>query len=179
MNNQRVGVDEPAGGSVGLIMSILVRYPEVSSIKYDPELKEIRFALMVGRLLSDAEFAAFRETLRANIDAYAYVTNREELLLTLDKHVFDNITVVEIVRNVETLCQEEISLIIKLSQDAFGSALIVDEGELLSEDEFDIQDGIIDQILDSLKDYENEKKLIGFREEGRVMVFNKTANPAE
>lgn len=179
MNNQRMGADESTGGSVGLIMSILVRYPEVSSIKFDPESREIRFALMVGRMLTDAEFAAFRETLRASLDAYAYVTGRTGLSLQMERQDYDSMTVVEIVRDVESLCQEEISLIIGVSQGSFEKSLVVDDSEPFPEDEVDIQDGIIDQLLDNLKDYEGEKKLIGFREEGRVMVFNRNAQSVD
>lgn len=174
MNNQRVGIDESAGGSVGLLMSVLVRYPEVSSMKYDPELKEVRFAFIVGRILPDSEFAAFWETLRASLDAYAYVTSREDFPLELERQVCDHFTVIEISRDVETLCQEEISLVISLAHEAFGQDLVIDDAEPIEEEDAEIQDGVIDQMLDNLKDSVNERRLYGFREEGRVMVFNRS-----
>lgn len=178
MNNQRVGTEESAGGSVGLLMSILVRYPEVSSIKYDPESREIRFALMVGHLLSNDEYKTFQTTLSDCLDAYAYVTGRDSLLLQMSKCDYDSMTVVEIVRDVESLCQDEISLIISISNNCLGKSLVIDNDELYNE-EIDIQDGIIDQLLDNLSDGDSERKLIGFREEGRVMIFNRSITAME
>lgn len=88
---------------------------------------------------------------------------------------FDSVSIVEISRDVATLTQEEISLIIELARAALGPDLITEgageEGEF--EEELVYQDEMIATMLDDLRESVQQRKLIGFREEGRVLVFNK------
>ena len=84
----------------------------------------------------------------------------------------DHLTMVEIRRDVSTLTQEEISLVIALMRMEFRQQLVVDPGDSLYEDELALQDEMIEQMLEDLRESRSDRRLVAFREEGRVMVFN-------
>ena len=159
--------------SVSLLISILVRYPEVGSLHYDPLTQELRFTFLLTRALSEGETAALRERVVASLEALGHLEGRTMLECHLENSSLgDHLTMVEIRRDVSTLTQEEISLVIALMRMEFRQQLVVDPGDSLYEDELALQDEMIEQMLEDLRDSRSDRRLVAFREEGRVLVFN-------
>jgi hypothetical protein len=86
---------------------------------------------------------------------------------------YDGLTFLEINRNIESLTQEEIALITGVVHEFFDEFLILDQEDALQEEDTLLQEEMIEHMLEDLKDSRQEKRLIGFREEGRVLVFNR------
>lgn len=85
----------------------------------------------------------------------------------------DGIGILQITRDVATLSQTELALIVELVLDRFGPDLIVDDGDSLVEEDMLAQDELIREMLADLQDGRLERNLIAFRDGGRVLVFNK------
>lgn len=159
--------------SVSLLISILVRYPEVGSLHYDPQEQAMRFTFLLTRALSDEAFVQLEQRITGSLEALSYLEARPPRQLRLERSLLgDHLTMIEIQRDVGSLTQEEISLVISLMRSSFRHELIIDPGDSLYEDELALQDEMIEQMLEDLRGSRSDRRLVAFREEGRVMVFN-------
>lgn len=158
---------------VGLLISVLVRYPELSTVNFDPLSRAIKFSFILTRPIEAPEFDRVRERICASIEAYEGFKNRTPSLVEIDKTDFGDIAVIEIRRDVETLTQEEISLVIDIVREEFGGLLAADRNDNLMEEDLLVQEEIIEEMLQDVRDCRQDKNIIAFREEGRVVVFNK------
>lgn len=159
--------------SIGLLISILVRYPEVGTINFDPLTQQIKFTFIFSTALDTVDFINFENNLRDCIDTYNDLEGRESKVIDISHKIYDNFTMLEINRDVETISQEEISLIIELVDSKFKNTLVTENNDYFLEEDLIMQEELIEHMLESLKSNKQEKNLIAFREEGRVLVFNK------
>jgi hypothetical protein len=159
--------------SVGLLISILVRYPEVSTINFDPGEQILKFTFIYSQVLGDHELASLKGKLTDSIDAYNMLEGKEIRMVAINHNVCDNLTMIEVQRDVHSLAQEEINLIVELFRQSLNSSLVTEEDESLVEEEMMAQDEIIEHMLECIKGSAEKKQLYAFREEGRVLVFNK------
>ncbi|MCR4425755.1 MAG: hypothetical protein NUW23_06125 [Firmicutes bacterium] len=163
-----------SSSSVGLLVSILVRYPEICTVSYVPDARSLEFSFMVARALKPEEFEDFRTRALSSISVYLHLLRLEQApVAKIAACYIDGITQIQMTRDVSTLTGEEISLLIGLVLEAFGEDLIKDRSDALEEEEMEVQEEFIENLLADLKETMQEKKLIGYREEGRVVVFNR------
>lgn len=159
--------------SICLLTSLLVRYPEIGTIKFSPEEQLIKLSFIIRDVLKDEVINELDEELYMCMCTYMFFLKKrkpEYYNLNCDKGL--GISVVEITRDTTTLTQKELSLIINYLNDKFYDKLIEDENSL-EEDYLVEQDDIISYILDNMRSRKPEKKVIAVREEGRVLVFQR------
>lgn len=173
--HQYAAEGEPEGfqNSVGLLISILVRYPEVGTVKYQPEERTLRFAFMVSGSVSDDDFRRFADRLKESLLTFAFVAGRRMRVCLLEKTEHNGITVVEVHRDVESLSREEISLIASLLAESYSDRVVREVQDPLLEEDQLYQEELIEHMLDDIRQGQVNKDLIGFRENGRVFVFDK------
>jgi len=159
--------------STNLLISILVRYPEIAKIKYDPECDLIKFAFMLQTELTAEEFANFKIKLLRNLEAMNILEGKQPKLVAVMEDEYAGITVIEVNRDVATLTQQEIALVIELFRAQFKNVLIRENAENFLEEDLALQEEFIKNTLESIKETTQHRNLIAFREEGRVFVFNK------
>ncbi len=176
MKEMRLREADGSSASVGLLVSILVRYPEVCTISYMPESRALDFSFMVSRRVEEDEIRAFKEKALASIQVYLSLLRAQgEPVLEITGSYVGDITQIQLTRDVATLTADEISMLIGLILAGFSDNLITDRSEDLEEEDLVVQEEFIANLLADLKESVQDKKLVGFREEGRVVVFNKTA----
>ncbi len=158
--------------SVGLLISILVRYPEVATINFDPENNLLKFTFIYSQVLQDKELKSLKRKIMDSIEVYNFLEGKETRMVSLEHSVCDHLTMIEIQRDVDTLVQEEITLIVGLFRQGLNNNLVTEENELIEEDLL-VQEEIIEHMLENIKRSTQDKFLFAFREEGRVFVFNK------
>jgi len=163
--------------SMSLIVSLLVRYPGIATISFDPAQKALQFTFAVARLLSPPEFGSFAKTVQDSLETVADLGGRAPTLLELSLSSHDGMSFLEVKRDIDTLLPEEISVLTSLLDQHFGGELVREQDDALEEEDRALQEEMIEHMLEDLKDSRQEKKLIGFREEGRVMVFNRANIP--
>jgi len=157
--------------SVSLLISMLVRYPEISSICCEPNTKEIKFTF----LLNDNEnnINEFSKLINKCLSTLFYLKKGEVINpFNIKYSTCGKLTVLDIYRKLDNLSAQELNLIISLTQDYFKDSLVVEVEELTKEDQL-FQEDLIGAMLDNLGHELTNQKLFAFREEGRVMVFNK------
>ena len=161
--------------SMSLIVSLLVRYPSIATISLDPALKSFQFTFVIAHLLSSSEFERFAQRVKESMETVVNLAGRAPRLLDLSLSRFEGLSFIEVKRDIDSLLPGEIALLAALIDEEFEGELVRDQEEGLEEEDQVIQEEMIEHMLEDLKDSRQEKKLIGFREEGRVMVFNRAS----
>lgn len=164
---------EDVTDSVGLLISILVRYPEVATIKYDPGDHVLKFTFISAGVVGDDKLDTIKDNLINSIEVFNLLEGKKIRVSKINCQICDNLTTVEVQRDVDTLVQEEIALIVELIHQLMENDLVTEGNDILYEEDLIIQEEIIEHMLESVKGTAGDKNLFAFREEGRVLVFNK------
>lgn len=164
---------EEVSDSIGLLISILVRYPEVGTINYDPLNQQLKFTFIFSRVLEETELVNFKKIVIDSIETYNRLEGRTPEFVESSCYLCENFTMFEITRDVATLTQEEISMVTELMHMNFTQNLVSEKNDVLMEEDLLMQEELIEHMLENIKISSPEKNLIAFREEGRVLVFNK------
>jgi len=172
MGKRHRGGDE-TGDSVNLLTSILVRYPEVATINFDSEQQLLTFTFILTRPIPENGVASLRDKLLASIDVYNWLEGRSVRYATVAHLPGEQLTRVEVQRDVESLEREEIGLIVEIFRQHLKNDLVTEANEPLAGDDVLFQEDVIDQSLQVLKEASEGKCLFAFRDEGRVLVFDK------
>ncbi len=159
--------------SIGLLISMLVRYPEIGTINYDPESQLLKFNFMLLNVPNE-EFEKFKDKVISCLETFHYLEGKAPRAVKFKCSRDNGITILKIFRDVETFTYKELSMIIELVHQEFARNLITDNStETMLDEDLLVQEEMICHMLENIKGCAPQKKLIAFREEGRVLVFNK------
>lgn len=165
---------ENARNSVGLLVSILIRYPEPATLSLDPSSSTITFKFLVTEVISRRRFWNLRRKVFESLKTFHHLNKVPMVSLRVEQVGFDGLTVIEVTRDVASLTQQEITLVIELMKEELGNSLVIDNtARIPFEEEMTIQEELIEQMLDDIREVNTTANLIAVREEGRVLVFNK------
>jgi hypothetical protein len=158
---------------VGLVVALLTRFPEISTITAHPLDGTLELSFVVRQRLDRTVEATLRESLgehvRALLDLRGETPSRLDVLLQRDEHM----SVVQLVRDAATVTRDELVLLTALLRERFGDRLLTSPGAYaLAEDEDSAaQDELVDFALEALRDPEQQKSLVGYRQEHGVLVY--------
>lgn len=153
-----------------LMVSIMLRYPEIGTIKYNPRHRSIKFTFLVlDEKIDQQQLSSFGDALKKALQTYNYIEKRCPTVIHADHSILGGVTLVNVVRDVETLYLNEIALVVDFFKEWFNP----ETRNEFPEEEMLFQEEIIRQSLEHLKQVRTGKWIIALREEGRVMVFNK------
>lgn len=176
--SKRSKEEEKAG--IQFLASMLVCYPEISSLSYDPRRSTLTFAFIVRGDYPAARLDAFARLLSESIETYHVVVADEEVgaNIWVEEITAGQKTVMfHVERDVVTLERDELTLIARLFTEHFGKALLVDEHSLqkLEEDFATVQSDLLDQMLDQVQrqEFRFRMHMVGLRENDRVVVYNR------
>ena len=164
---------DETGDSVNLLTSILVRYPEVATINFDPDQQLLTFTFILSRPIPGNGVVSLRDKLLASIDVFNWLDGRSVRYATVVHLPGEQLTRLEVKRDVESLEREEIGLIVEILRQYLKNDLVTEANEPLAGEDALFQEEVIDQSLQVLKETSGVKCLFAFRDEGRVLVFDK------
>ena len=163
--------------SMSLIVSLLIRYPEIATLKLNPEDHSLIFSFIFRYKFTTEEKRAFREELGMSLEALAVLDQVHPQIIDVKFKREHDLSFLEIKRDIASFSPEELSLIIKIINDRYEQVVIKEaEGETGEEDLL-FQEEMIAHMMEEMKETPQEKELIGIREEGRVMIFNNSDAP--
>ncbi|WP_031514500.1 hypothetical protein [Desulfofalx alkaliphila] len=154
---------------VNLLISILVRYPQVSTINFEPQKGTLRFNFIFN--YSSKEPKNIIKLLQSSIDTYHMLEGKKARVVLIDYNIKDDYTVINIERDTDSLNLEEISLIVQCLQQSVKTNIIIEN--IGDEEDLYMHEELIEAMLENVRYCNEEKPLFAFREEGRVLVFNK------
>ncbi len=152
---------------VGLLISILWRYPEVSTIHYWQEQHALKFTFM---LMDIDDVSGLQVKLPEALSVFHKLENRKMLNCNVEFRQEERVCVLTITRDVDSMTQSEVGLIVDLVKLEFHNSLIIDQTDL-PEDEIILQEELIGQMLATILSSDIDKNVMAVREEGKVLVF--------
>lgn len=153
--------------SSGLLVSILLRYPEVGTISCCQEQQALILKFLVSK---ECDFESLKNQLTQALEMYHKIEGRKMLLYTIKKQEQELDSLI-ITRDLRSITQNEINLIIEIMKSKLGKHLITDETNL-PEEEVVFQEEVISHMLAAIRSNGTEKDITAVREDGRVLVFN-------
>ncbi|AGA69613.1 hypothetical protein Desdi_2172 [Desulfitobacterium dichloroeliminans LMG P-21439] len=167
----RLNLHYKDGGSVpdgvGLLISILVRYPEVCSVRYLQTEHGLTFRFMIYGTDQGEKFV---HSLREALVVYHGLEGKEMSICEIQLKQEEALALITVTRDVESMDQREVGLIVDLVKD-LSQKLIYDDTEIPEEEQI-FQEEVIGQTLQAFRDRRLDKGFIAIREEGRVLVYN-------
>jgi hypothetical protein len=159
------GVYVPDG--VGLLISILWRYPEVSTIHYWQEQHAIKFIFM---LMDVDDISGLQQKLPEALSVFHKLENSKMSRCNVEFRQEECVCVLTITRDVDSMTQSEVSLIVELVKQEFNDSLIIDQ-IYLPEEEILYQEELIEQLLATILSGDIDKNVVAVRAEGKVLVY--------
>ncbi|MHB8076144.1 hypothetical protein E4K67_26610 [Desulfosporosinus fructosivorans] len=152
---------------VGLLSSILMRYAEVGSVHYWCEQHALKFTFMVQH---HQEVSSLREIFKPALEFFHQLEGKNMRIFDLTCHNEEDVCLITITRDVDSMTQREVGLIVELIKGKYKKQLLYDE-LYLPEDEQIFQEEMITHMLYSIHSDDMDKNVVALREEGRVLVF--------
>lgn len=152
---------------VGLLISILLRYVEVGSVYYLQERHSLKFTFMI---MGDADVSLLKEKLPKALEVFHGLEGRTMRCCEVECRSDEGIHALTIIRDVNSMTQNEVGLIVEFVKREFNDFLVCDDMNL-PEDELEFQEELIGHMLANLTKYDLDKNVVAVREEGRVLVF--------
>ena len=164
---------KPNMDCVNLLTSVLIYYPEISKISIEPDEK-IYINYIIQKILTDEEIEKTRTLLEECLKSYHYLEKTQVECDDVKINIEEKATFITIKRDMKTFSHGELRLINTLINEEFGELLIMDADKIPMIDSTMLaQMDLIDTMFASLKINPVVEKMIGIREAGRVIVFNK------
>lgn len=158
--------------TVSLVCALLVRFPEVASIRSLPGDRTVRLTFAVRRRLDRAAQSELVDVLEEHVQGFLALARDEARTLRLDCETDRSMTFVHVTRDLETFTKEELELQVAIFGQRFADALVRNPAP---DDHLDADPAAQDEAalyaIEALRDPAQSKSLVGFREEKRVLVY--------
>ena len=166
--------DQQVSDGANLLISMLVRYPEIGTINFNPEENSIKFTFMISGIPTASDFENLKRLIINSVAAYHLLEDIKNCSINVELSSYEQVAMLNITRDVHTMSRGEINLTIKLLRERFAERLVADLNETMLEEDLLLQEEVIEDMLANMrKQYNDNHSLIGIREDGRVFVFNK------
>jgi len=158
--------------TVGLVCALLVRFPELASIRSVPNDRTVRLTFAVNRRLDRAAQAGLVEAIDDHVRGFLMFAKVEPETLRTECEGDRTMTFVHVTRDLESFSKGELELHGGFFAARFGDALVRNP---VPDDAFDEDPAAGDDAafaaVEALRDPDQSKSLVGFREEKRVLVY--------
>ena len=158
--------------TVNLIVALLVRFPELSSLRSRPAVGQITLSYAIAGALSAEEQSGASASLVDHIRAFLDFGDEPLQRLSVRCEVDQTLSFVHVTRDVNSFSREELSLQVALLTERFAERLVKNETPDESiDDDPAARDELVEYAIDSMRDPAQQKSVVGFREEKRVLVY--------
>lgn len=158
--------------TVNVIVALLVRFPEISSIVSRPADGTVKLSYVVAARLDRRAQRDLAGSLVEHVGAFLELTGDEPISLDVECEVDEATTFVHVTRDVASFTRDELTLQIGVLTERFGETLVKNPppDEPADEDPA-ARDELVDCAIDVMRDPSQQKSLVGYREEKRVLVY--------
>jgi hypothetical protein len=158
--------------TVGFIVALLVRFPEITTILAHPADGALDLSFVVKERLAPQAQRALRELLVEHVRSLTEVNGDPHEVLEVSFESSGGVTFVHVLRDARTATREELVLLTSLLSERFGEKLMKNPSpDEVGDEDPAAQDEFVEYALEALRDPSQQKSLVGFREEKRVLVY--------
>ena len=166
---------EQARPGVQLLASVLVCFPEIEAVSYDPHEGMLTMDFVVRAEIPPVEMERFSALLAESIETYHLIGDGavSEMSFSYEQHAA--LTMIHLARRMDELSEKELSLIVQLLTERFGKDLLVDaHGADTLDAEFSfLQHETLERMLLAVREIPLRDRLVGIRERDQVVVYNR------
>ncbi len=163
---------KPSKEGVNLLASILVCYEEITRVSYEPKDDTIRLTFSIEEPVTKVRFDKLGKLLAESVAAFLNLSGIRARVVSLEMETAGAISFLHLIRDVESLTRDELSLVADILYDAFPETLLLDERDPLDPN-FEVeQENLLDHMLGAVRQHRLKEKLLGIREGDRVVVYN-------
>ncbi len=158
--------------AVGLIITLLVRYPEIATIVSHPKDGTLTLSFAVAAPLGRAVERDVRERVCDHVRALLDLDRESPDALDVACESDAGMSFIRVTRDARSFSREELQLLVAVLAERFPKALV--KSPAADDDAFDDEgsaDELVDYAIEALRDPTQQRSLVGFREEKRVLVY--------
>lgn len=158
--------------TVNVIVALLVRFPEISSIVSRPADGTVRLSFVVASKLDRRMQRELTAVLAEHVSAFLELAGDEPAALDVNCETDESTTFIHVTRDVASFTKDELQLQVALLAERFGETLVKNPApdEPAAEDP-EAAEELVDCAIDVMRDPSHQKSLVGYREEKRVHVY--------
>ena len=158
--------------TVDSIVSLLVRFPEISSLWSHPTDGTLRLTYIVARRLTKAEQRGLGEMLDDHVRAFVALEGRDIGQLSVRCETDNAVTFIHCTRDSASFTREELLLQIGVLGQRFGETLVKNPVEEPQDEESAaLEDEEVEHAIQAMRDPAQKRSLVGYRDDKRVMVY--------
>jgi hypothetical protein len=158
--------------TVSLVCALLVRFPELASIRSMPADRTVRLTFAIRSRLDKTGQSALAEAIEDHIEGYLMLAKDAPSALQIECESDRSTTFVHITRDTESFSKDELEMLGTLLRERYPKELVRNPAP---EDQLDADPAAQDEAalyaIEALRDPTQSKSLVGFREEARVLVY--------
>ena len=157
--------------TVNRVVALLDRFPELHSVRSNPSDATLTLSFAVRERLDRTKARVLSERVAEHVRAFLDLRGEEpaKIALTCDRDTA--VSFVHVTRDASSFAREELELLVALFAEQFGDRLVRDGDAAQSDDDPIARDERVEVALDALRDPSQRQRLVGFREEQRVLVY--------
>ncbi|MDQ6825930.1 MAG: hypothetical protein M3Z14_01855 [Candidatus Eremiobacteraeota bacterium] len=168
--SSRSPVESP--DTVSLIIALLVRFPEIASVRSFPADGTVRFSFVTATKLDRAAQSAVAEVIDEHVGGFLHLGEEQPRDVKVECETDKGVTFIHVTRDLASFTKDELLMLVGLLAQRFGDTLVRNPAAEENPDEDPLaQDELVDYAIDSMRDPQQQKNLVGFREEKRVLVY--------
>ncbi|MFN2449988.1 MAG: hypothetical protein ABR508_09440 [Candidatus Baltobacteraceae bacterium] len=157
--------------TVSLVCALLVRYPEIASMRSASGENSVRFSFAVSQRIDKSAQRALAADIEEHVDGFLALGGDEGSVL-VECESDRAMSFVHVSRDLETFSNGELAMLVGLFCERFGAALVRNPVPDEQPDEDPVlQDELAESAIEALRDPAQSRSLVGFREEKRVLVY--------
>ena len=157
--------------TVNRVVALLVRFPELHSLRSNPAEATLTLSFAVRERLDRAKTKALAERVGDYVRAFLDLRGESPEKIGVASERDTAVTFVNVTRDAESFSREELELLVAMFAEQFGERLVRDGENVPVDDDPAARDELVEVALDALRDPTRRQRLVGFREEQRVLVY--------
>jgi len=158
--------------AVGLIIALLVRYPEIATIVSHPTDGTLTLSFAIGERIGRLAERAVADSVGEHVRSLLAMSGEQPDALEVAAESDRNATFLRITRDLRSFSREELQLLVAVLGERFGEKL--HRSPAVNEDGYEddgSSDELVDYAIEALREPESQRSMVGFREEKRVLVY--------
>lgn len=154
-----------------IFISISLKYPELNSVKYQADQEIIFLELALKQNIDKSHKESFIRKLEDCLLIFHRLSSTWPSLLELSFQEKGGVNFLRVYRDIKTLCEEEIELLLLMVRDEYEDLLFQDDSRII------VGDSVKKRLKKNLLEKINTgnagaTNFLAYRQEGRVLVFN-------
>lgn len=158
--------------TVNRVVALLVRYPEIHSLRSDPAGASLTLTYAVARRLEAGAARTLSAVLGEHVRAFYDLAGEAAGRMSVACERGDEVTFVHVTRDLASFSPDEPALQAAILAERFGAALLTNpQAETDAGTETVSGEESVELALDAMRDPLRRARVVGVREEKRVAVY--------